>query len=100
MRQLETTDQLLARRSDTLEQLPLDYTMLRQLLQQHRAQDLSITLYGRPAGAEETAILEKIEQVGIRSRIIAAPEKKMVVKLRKQMKFVVLKIEDRSAALV
>ncbi|KAI5188518.1 hypothetical protein NECID01_0131 [Nematocida sp. AWRm77] len=77
----------------TFEHLPLDHITLCQILQRNRSQDLSVVLYGHPEREEEKLIMQKIEEAGICARFVLSEEKKMVVKLKQHMKFVVLKIE-------
>ncbi|KAI5184347.1 hypothetical protein NEHOM01_0092 [Nematocida homosporus] len=76
--------------------LPLDELLLQDLLTNNRLRDLEVSIYGDRKGLEEQAIKKHIRKLGLRPQLKESTEQRhVIVKLKKHLKFVVLKIESK-----
>jgi len=77
-----------------LSSLPLDSAMLYNILQQYSIKDLRVVVSGDKNGKEEKQIVEKTKEIGMSVKVKESEEKKVVIKMKQHMKYVVLKIQE------
>jgi len=80
----------------SLESLPLDYLVLKNILERYRAEDLKVVVQGDREKAEERMIIAKTREIGLNTKMKDSQERKVVVKLTKSLKYVILKIKEIS----
>lgn len=77
----------------SIEDLPLNQDVLKQVLENNEIKDLEMSIYGKPKGKEEKMIYRKIKEAGMRVRMKEEENRRQVViKLKRHLKFVILPI--------